>query len=373
MENRYGLSLLVSENCNMKCSFCYQHKEKAKKNMAIETAEKAIEKIKQEPGFNGEIEFFGGEPSLNLELIEHIMNKYPEYRYCIISNGLWVDNPKACELMKRMWHVTISIEGTDYAYQTIKKQPSVRKMIEKVNKIEGLYVSFNISINGLLLRDFDEYVENLKFIAESGHNWHIYALRSMEDYFKDNNEWFEFIMLCKEHLPQVYEHYISVYDEGNAEYFSKDIDKEHSPYMCGLDEDITVRYDGTISPCIRYADIKHNMDEIENLGDHLLASTVVLSNIKNFPRCENCIVKNVGVCWMNCPAFHDECERTPGGIERLNQLCERERIRQLLRDEFWAEHPEYENKKCIYNPDGSRELIDKEVYIDEISIHDKTE
>ena len=42
---------------------------------------------------------------------------------------------------------------------------------------------------------------------------------------------------------------------------------------------------------------------------------------------------------MNCPAFHDECERTPGGIERLNQLCERERIRQLLRDEFWAEHP----------------------------------
>ena len=34
---------------------------------------------------------------------------------------------------------------------------------------------------------------------------------------------------------------------------------------------------------------------------------------------------------------------------------------------------EYENKKCIYNPDGSRELIDKEVYIDEISIHDKTE
>ena len=141
MENKYGLSLLVSENCNMKCSFCYQHKEKAKKNMSIETAEKAIEKIRQEPGFNGEIEFFGGEPSLNLDVIEHVMNKYPEYRYCIISNGLWVDNPRACELMKRMWHVTISIEGTDYAYQTIKKQPSVRKMIEKVNKIEGLYVS----------------------------------------------------------------------------------------------------------------------------------------------------------------------------------------------------------------------------------------
>ena len=34
---------------------------------------------------------------------------------------------------------------------------------------------------------------------------------------------------------------------------------------------------------------------------------------------------------------------------------------------------ELENKKCIYNPDGSREIIDKEVYIDEISIHNETE
>ena len=80
----YNITFQVTEDCNLKCSYCYQT-NKTHHKMNFETAKKFIDYIfknKNNPNFfyNEEntlgfiIDFIGGEPFLEIDLIEQIVN-----------------------------------------------------------------------------------------------------------------------------------------------------------------------------------------------------------------------------------------------------------------------------------------------------------
>lgn len=84
------VTLVLTQNCNLNCSYCYEH-SKTKKTMSVETAKKIIEK---EINTNDEypeiiFEFFGGEPFLEFDLIkelyEYIWNpKFTKKGYALL-------------------------------------------------------------------------------------------------------------------------------------------------------------------------------------------------------------------------------------------------------------------------------------------------
>lgn len=65
--------LIITEACNLSCVYCYEHNKTSRK-MDFETAKKIIDKeLKADDGYdNILIEFFGGEPFLEFELLRKI-------------------------------------------------------------------------------------------------------------------------------------------------------------------------------------------------------------------------------------------------------------------------------------------------------------
>lgn len=97
MSARKTIMLTVTEKCNLNCTYCYE-KNKTLKTMNYETAIKIIdEELTVNDGYEEcEIQFFGGEPFFEFELIksvcEYIWSKqYPKKYQCFATtNGTLV-------------------------------------------------------------------------------------------------------------------------------------------------------------------------------------------------------------------------------------------------------------------------------------------
>lgn len=111
-------TLLVTESCNIDCSFCYQS-SKNTKNMDWAIAEKALLFLKKNSDKTHHICFSGGEPLLNFSLIkkvvEHNMrNEDPiSYTYSLLTNGTLIDKYILGFLKKNKFSVQISFLTKD--------------------------------------------------------------------------------------------------------------------------------------------------------------------------------------------------------------------------------------------------------------------
>ena len=116
------LMLILTENCNLNCVYCYEH-NKTIKDMSFETAKNIIDQefVDIEEYEHGEIELFGGEPFLNFSLIKNIydytMEKYGENNdivFATTTNGTLVHGEIQEWLYKRRnnFIVTLSLDGT---------------------------------------------------------------------------------------------------------------------------------------------------------------------------------------------------------------------------------------------------------------------
>ena len=98
-----NIMLIVTENCNLRCSYCYEQEKpySAKKRMSWPTAQKAIDQFFQQVPEHADrtsITFFGGEPTLEFDLIKKVIAysyshrtighyRGKDYNYVINTNG----------------------------------------------------------------------------------------------------------------------------------------------------------------------------------------------------------------------------------------------------------------------------------------------
>lgn len=118
------LILNVSNSCNLNCKYCYANGgvyNSAEKLMNFNTAKTAIDKFISYFGEIQQIQFFGGEPLLNYELIsqccEYIIQEQKNGRihyipiFGIVTNGT-VINEKIINIIKKYnINITISCDG----------------------------------------------------------------------------------------------------------------------------------------------------------------------------------------------------------------------------------------------------------------------
>ncbi len=115
-----NLMLLVTENCNLDCVYCYEH-AKGKRKMSEKTALRVIDEELSavETDRLVVIEVFGGEAFLNFDLIrkidEHIKANYPEHRivYETTTNGTKVHGEVQEWLRdnKERFEISLSLDG----------------------------------------------------------------------------------------------------------------------------------------------------------------------------------------------------------------------------------------------------------------------
>jgi uncharacterized protein len=85
--------LLLSQDCNLNCSFCYQPKSFRSKNkeMTWEILEKTVNfALDNIPEEKLKFVFYGGEPLMNFEMLKKAVLTYPQLRFVLVTNGVLI-------------------------------------------------------------------------------------------------------------------------------------------------------------------------------------------------------------------------------------------------------------------------------------------
>lgn len=114
-------TLYLTDDCNLKCSYCYEGNKKNKSYMSEATLEKALDFIAKNNLPNDPIDLLllGGEPLLNKKMLFKTMNiinhKYPEikhlFRYQMTTNGILLDDNTLKFIEDNQIELSISIDG----------------------------------------------------------------------------------------------------------------------------------------------------------------------------------------------------------------------------------------------------------------------
>lgn len=192
----------VTDRCSLACSYCYQI-NKGKRRMSFETAKKYVDLILSgEKGFKDYVdpsfsrgltlEFIGGEPFLEVELIDKIVDYF-------FAEAIRLDHPWASTFM-----ISICSNGVHYF------EPAVQRFL---NKRRG-HISFSITIDGN-----KELHDSCRVFPDGSPSYDI-AVAGAKDWMAKGNYMGSKITIAPGNIIYLYEaikHMISLdYDDINA-------------------------------------------------------------------------------------------------------------------------------------------------------------
>ncbi|MDE7464607.1 MAG: 4Fe-4S cluster-binding domain-containing protein, partial [Clostridiales bacterium] len=129
-----AMCLNVSHNCNFACEYCFAdggtyHDERC--NMDFKTAKAAIDMLVEASGKrrNLEIDFFGGEPMLDIDVIKKTVSyarsiekeRGKNFRFTITTNSFKLSDDDIKFFNEQMYNVVISIDGRKHVHDRVRK------------------------------------------------------------------------------------------------------------------------------------------------------------------------------------------------------------------------------------------------------------
>jgi sulfatase maturation enzyme AslB (radical SAM superfamily) len=145
-----SLTFILTENCNYRCSYCYQQKgNRVLKKSTIKNALEFFFPYLHEESY---IHFYGGEPLLHFDLIEYAVNFIQDLnaegkrtiRYTISTNGSLMNDEITNFLSQHQFSILLSFDGLA---QDITKQKGslgqIVTIIKKLNKIPSIELEIN--------------------------------------------------------------------------------------------------------------------------------------------------------------------------------------------------------------------------------------
>jgi His-Xaa-Ser system radical SAM maturase HxsB len=155
----YGASLhivVTTLRCNMNCIYCHANsvpKNSKGYDMDKETAKKTVDFIFQSPSKAITIEFQGGEPLLNFEIVKYITNyaleknktEKKDLKITIVTNLTAMDDKKLDFLIKKDIGICTSLDGPKeiHDYNRKHKKSNYETVVKWIKKINKKYKQLN--------------------------------------------------------------------------------------------------------------------------------------------------------------------------------------------------------------------------------------
>ena len=169
MNNTLHFEINVTDSCNMKCKYCSELiRNRENLYISSEAVEAYLSYMKRAVTRYKEIviNFFGGEPLLNVPVIKYVTDTMAEYdnvKYNIITNGTLIkDNTVFFDKYKDRFNIQISYDGNpNHDKNRNNSSPLVKENI-KLAKDKG----YNINIHSVICpEDFINFYEAYKDIC----------------------------------------------------------------------------------------------------------------------------------------------------------------------------------------------------------------
>ncbi|MDD6276716.1 MAG: radical SAM protein, partial [Clostridia bacterium] len=129
-----AMCLHVAHTCNLNCSYCFASQGKYHGNrslMSFEVGKQAFDFLIRNSGSrrNLEVDFFGGEPLMNWEVVKKLVAYAREqekiydknFRFTLTTNGVLIDDEVIDFLNKEMSNVVLSLDGRKEIHDHLRK------------------------------------------------------------------------------------------------------------------------------------------------------------------------------------------------------------------------------------------------------------
>ncbi|MCY1713252.1 thioether cross-link-forming SCIFF peptide maturase [Caproiciproducens galactitolivorans] len=344
-----SLCLNIAHDCNLRCEYCFAAKGdfgRGRMLMPFEVGKKAIDFLieKSEGRHNLEVDFFGGEPLMNFDVVKQIVayargiekehNK--NFRFTITTNGILLTDDKIDYINKEMSNCVLSIDGrknvNDLLRVRVDGSGSYDAIVPKFQKLVASRGDKDYYARGTFTKHNLDFTEDVLHMADLG-----FEQISVEPVVSDEKLDYS---IKEEDLPRVFEEYdrlskviIERRKAGKGfNFFHFMIDLNQGPCAikrlrgcsCG-NEYIAVTPEGDIFPCHQFVgDDSFKMGNVlDGTFDESIKHTFALANIYSKPECKNCWAKFY--CSGGCNANNQQYE---GDIHKAHKIsCDLEKKR----------------------------------------------
>ena len=325
-----ALCLHVAHTCNLNCEYCFAgqgkyHGERAL--MSLETGKRALDfLVENSPGrVNLEVDFFGGEPLMNFDVVKGIVaygrelekkhNKH--FRFTLTTNGVLIDDDVIEFSNREMHNVVLSLDGRkevhDRLRTTINGQGSYDTVVPKFQEFVKKRGDRNYYVRGTFTHANTDFTSDILHMADLG-----FTELSMEPVVCAPNEPYaltdeDFPVLCEQYEKLAVEMLRRERDGKPLTFYHYMIDLEGGPCIykrisgCGSGtEYLAVTPWGELFPCHQFvSDPQYSMGDIwKGVTNTDLQNEFKLCNAYAREECRDCWAKLYcsGGCAAN--AYH---------------------------------------------------------------------
>lgn len=312
-----AMCLNIAHDCNLRCKYCFASTGdfgKGRKLMTFETGKKAIDFMleKSLDRKNLELDFFGGEPLMNFDVVKQIVeyarSKEAEYdkkfRFTITTNGLLLDDDKMEFINKEMSNVVLSIDGrksvNDYMRIRVDGSGCYDKIMPAFKKLVSLRGDKEYYVRGTFTKHNLDFADDVFDLYNNGFDQisvEPVVCEATEDY-----------AITEKELPAIFKEYENLAERilenerkgGKFNFFHFMLDLDQGPCAikrlrgCGCGNDyVAVTPDGDIYPCHQFVGIEEfkmgNIDE--GTFNTEIKSYFSKTHVYTKPECKKCWVK----------------------------------------------------------------------------------
>lgn len=333
-----SLCLHLSHDCNLRCKYCFAgqgayHGKRV--NMPIETAKAAVDFLIEKSGNrrNLEIDFFGGEPLLNFQVLKQVVEYTEEqgkihgknFKLTTTTNGLLLNKEISDYLNEKMDNVVMSLDGRKSVHDNARPTPigggSYDLIADKFKYFRSVRGNKSYFMRGTFTRENLDFGKDVLAVADMG-----FDQISMEP-----------VVLTADSPMAITEKDLSAlaeeYEKLAKEYVARRLDKrtwfsffhfvvelENGPCYkkrlmgCGAGgEYLAVTPDGNIYPCHQFAGEKEYLlgNVFDKTLDQKVTAIFAASNLLTKPDCQTCWVKYhcSGGCSANAVHFNGDINK----------------------------------------------------------------
>ncbi|MBQ7821292.1 MAG: thioether cross-link-forming SCIFF peptide maturase [Clostridia bacterium] len=180
-----ALCLHIAHTCNLNCEYCFAsqgkyHGERAV--MSFEVGKRALDFLVENSGTrrNLEVDFFGGEPLMNFEVVKQIVNyarsiekeKGKNFRFTLTTNGLLIDDDVIDFANREMSNVVLSLDGRKEIHDRYRVDyagnGSWDRIVPKFQKLVEARGGKNYYMRGTFTHANPDFLEDIKQMLDLG-------------------------------------------------------------------------------------------------------------------------------------------------------------------------------------------------------------
>ena len=326
----------LTNDCNMRCKYCYANggNYKSKKDMmSFETFEKVLSVFFKEFDIIRRIQFFAGEPLMNLPLLEYACERFSsiaklrgyDVGFGVVTNGTLIEEKFISLAKKYNISVTLSYDG-DYTVNNIMRVMQTgngssdiiisngKRLKEETGQPETVEVTYNQHhlIQAVSIIDVVKHIQSIfpntfvHLVPAGGSEQSGYAIKDLSVFANSIHEIFK---------QKKYDHNsnLPLYSLAQRIFYALENRDVNIPNICdaGIGT-ISVSTKGNVYPCFMFTDDENlcygnidNNDLFKSSKACAVSSTLKQFSTKDLnPECNNCFIKSLCNGCLGLNAFH---------------------------------------------------------------------